>query len=228
MTKIKPYPTYKEVFNTDKLEGIFVSLCSVNNFLHFVTPLSYWRDDSCQTAFNSSSFCIFDLEDGRYNFNGNPDFYSCMAERKDIFNGIDKESKVFCEKRFNIKGFIHNWGFTDRGSVYESFAQSCFEFSITKHMFKKTGKLAGYDASTKLWKTLVKSPMVYLPDSKEFKRSFSDIEVNAKYLLPPTIKLEEWQPIGVVLGSEFFANNADSYLFWNEEKAQVLMVYSHS
>jgi len=55
-----------------------------------------------------------------------------------------------------------------------------------------------------------------------------EIKVNAKYLLPKSIVLEEWQPIGVVFGDEFFADQANTYLFWNKELHQALCVYTCS
>lgn len=106
--------------------------------------------------------------------------------------------------------------------------RSFIEFGVSKHIYKTKGKVSGYSHTIFGWMNLKKSPIVYLPNSKDFQSGFEEIKVNAEYLLPKSIVLDEWQPIGVVFGDEFFADHANTYLFWNKELHQALCMYSHS
>jgi len=235
---LTPYPKNEDVFNDNKMENVFLSLCTVCDFseevtypLHFVLPYRSWINDSYKTDKNSESFALFDIEKNKYTFNGDIRFYAPLFDGMEILNAVknsmDKDIKYFLKRR-NIKYFIHNLGFTDRGSSYEEFVQYLIEFGVSKHIYETKGKVAGYVQTVFGWTRLEKSPIVYPPNSKDFQSGFEEIKLNAKYLLPESIILDEWQPIGVVFGDEFLADHADTYLFWNKESHQALCVYAHS
>ena len=231
---VTPYPAYNSVFKSDSLFGIFHPLCSIsgygegaNDTLHFVAPYPNWGFEKFKTDQNGAAFCIFELVDDKYAFSGNIDFYAPQPDRKEILQTLDRQLVKHFElsnERFSVDNYIKNWGYHLKGSDSEHLIKE-----YDKYFFAKYSWESRIGTNTRKATKPIPTPKIekFNVDKNDHSSGFTDILVNAEYILPSII-LNEWVPIGVAYSEYFLPDTPDTYLFLHENKRQTLCVYGSS
>ncbi|MGI9525544.1 MAG: hypothetical protein ACR2MS_00375 [Weeksellaceae bacterium] len=236
--KIKLYPAFEDVFINDQLKGIFYPLCTIilkdvnQTQLHFVSHNGVWIDETYSTMNNNNIYTKFTLVDGKYQFDGNIDLYTGHEIIKDILeiieNDFTENGESYLMNKTKTKVYIYKiksklTPFKAFDFDLEYYLQVFYEFSINRLNYQLNDSFGMFRKVIDNWSTPNKSPIIHDIDD-----SLDEIKINAAYLLPENIQLEDYKEIGRVIGSEFFTDGNDNILLYNERDYSVLNINSYS
>lgn len=234
---IKLYPSFNDVFNSKELYGLFYPLCSVGSIeefgdktLHFVSSNGTWMNEAHETELNTTGYTLFDYIDGKYSFKGDIKLYQGYQYAKELFpllegdfqlNGADylkkrTQTDEYTEQVKNILPAIN-----DNNFDIDYYTQTFYEFSINKLHYELTGEFAAFRRIINGWGKS-ESPVVYALHSEETQGALNHMDI-------PEIKnFSNFEPVGQIIGSDFFTDGNDSILFFDPQEMKVISVNFYS
>jgi hypothetical protein len=240
--KIEMYPSFEDVFNDSLLKGIFYPLCKVSEIggefpesLFFVSSNGIWPHDEAAGEFNSRDFAIFHLESGKYSFRGSVELYQGYSAAKDLLQNLEEDFQShgvnYLTKKLSadtyIEKMLKTFPISDTEMDREYFIRTFYEYHINKLNYMRTGKVGSFYHVMEGWAKPDTTPIVY-DMLKSESSGYGDIEVNQEYLFPKSLRIDGFEKVGFVMGSEFFTEGNDSYLFFDKENQMVLCVNHYS
>ena len=226
--EIKMYPFFNEVFATDDLLCIFYPLCSVSKKLHFVSSNGLWMNNKYETESNNLNYTKFELDNGKYDFNGDIRLYTGYEYAKIIFplleNDFEKNGKDYLQNKIKTNSYIE--GITKLLSLQKTnnidlkyYLQTFYEYYINKLNYNMNGKFGEFNHLIEGW-AKNESPIVYKD---------ADMIDEVEEVLQENIDvIKGYSAIGKVIGCEFFTDGNDSVLYFNEKENKVLSINCYS
>lgn len=217
------YPSFNEVFTTDKLLGIFYPLCTVDEHLHFVSSNGLWMDEKYAKKNNTSQCIIFKLKNGKYEFEDDLRRYKGYKYAKKIFPILKKDFKingnVYLQKKlstnFYIKQIKKSLPFqTKRDIDLEYYLETFYSFYFNKLIYNLNGEFGEFNHFIEGSVKPEKSPVVYGVDEMD--------NIPVEKTIP-----QDYYPIGMVIGYEFFTDGNNSNLYFNQKENKILSINSY-
>ncbi len=235
--KIELYPTFNSVFIDEQLKGIFFPLCSIElndenqTKLFFVSSNSVFTNEENKSDDNNNIFTKFSLVDNKYNFNGNIELYKGYKTIKEIFKILETDfaerGNQYLENKTKSKEYINK--IKSKISVenlefdLDYYLQKFYEFSINKLNYQINKVFEFIHINDDFGEKLkMKSQIVEDVD----EGCFGDIEINAEYLFPKNINLEEYEKAGQMY--DFFVDGLVIVLLYNRNDNTVLNINNYS
>ena len=240
---IELYPDFSEVFENDQLKGIFYPLCkitdietSLNQPLYIVSSNGIWTNEDIKNENNQTGFTCFQLNHGKYSFNGDLNVYIGHKEAKEIVKILEDDfhengasylsNKVKTEEYIQTIKDKYDLNFGELDEEY--FLETFYQFSINKLNYKQTGNFGTFRHIIDGWGKPDKiSPVVYeIKDDNS--TGFADIQINQEYIFPDSIAVDNYEKIGYTVGYEFFTDGNDTYLLFDKNNNRAICVNHYS
>lgn len=230
MNTISLFPEFEEVFAEDSLKGIFYPVCKIVSAeypypLYIVSSNGLWFDEHFKSNQNTETFTLFEvMNDGKYAFSGDYYLYKNASEAQAIFPFLEEDFQKNGEKYLSweaenyleeIKPLLQ---IEDEAFDVDYYLETFFYYSKSKLTYQKTGSLVYFEAGRK----------IYFEGLTQYANSYGDVEVNAEYLFPEEIDLQDFKLIGAILGYQFFNDGNDVTLLHHLSERKVLLVNSYS
>lgn len=234
---ISLYPDFSEVFADNTLKGIFYPLCSVTfeefpeQVFHFVSSNGLWMDEEYETSTNTFHFTLFDVIENKYQFTGDRKLYMGAEIAQAIFpqlvKDFDENGTQYLKTKMPTEQYIQKQKKelhleSEQEFDADYYLQTFYEFSINKLHYKQTQEFGAFRGVIEGWPDGDNtSPIVYDPTTDDLVGILNQLD------LPEIDNSNNYQPIGMVIGYEFFTDGNDTVLFSNSNH-QILCVNNYS
>lgn len=240
---IELYPEFEEVFHNDDLKGIFFPLCKISGYnlgnntpLFFLSHNGLFPNNGKGSSYNQSDFYMFDIVDGKYQFNGTIELYEGYKHTKELSALIEEDfgqnAPKYIDDKFDEEDFSELIKAKFKGDKesweIDYYIKTYYQYLVNKFLYKTKGSFGAYQQHMMGYHKADLSPIVYLPDSEAFSSPFEELEINKQYHLPEEIDLADYEKIGKTEGFEFFVDGNNTFVLLHKTKQEVLCINYYS